>query len=272
MGSEASRDACLELGIVDSAHLDAAACVRDADLVVLCSHLGSYTDIAKTIAPALKPGAIVTDVGSVKACVLAELRPLLPGGIHLVPGHPVSGAETSGPRAGFAELFDNRWCILTPDADTDQAAVDRVAAFWRAIGSRVEIMDAEHHDLVLAVTSHLPHLIAYSIVGTASRLEDVTKGEVIKYSAGGFRDFTRIASSEPEFWRDVFLANKGAVLEVLGRFTEDLTTLQQAIRGDDGDQLFELFSKSRDVRQRIIDAGQESPAPDFGRRQGPGEL
>ncbi|MDP6706902.1 MAG: prephenate/arogenate dehydrogenase family protein [Alphaproteobacteria bacterium] len=268
--SEASRDKCLELGIVDSAHLDPAECVAGADLVILCSHLGSYSAIAEAIAPVLKPGAIVSDVGSVKSSVLRQLAPLLPEGVHLVPGHPVSGTENSGPESGFAELFDDRWCILTPDAATDPAAVERVAGLWRAIGSRVEIMDAEHHDLVLAVTSHLPHLIAYNIVGTAADLESVTKSEVIKYSAGGFRDFTRIAASEPEFWRDVFLANKDAVLETLGRFTEDLIALQRMIRWDEGDRLFDLFTRTREVRRRIIAAGQETAAPDFGRR-GAGE-
>ena len=264
--SERSRDKCLELGLVDSAHLDPAECVADADLVILCTHLASYSDIVRAIAPALRPGAIVSDVGSVKECVLSDLGPLLPDGVHLVPGHPVSGTEDSGPEAGFAELFDGRWCILTPAEDADPTAVAKVTAFWQAIGSRVELMQAQHHDLVLAVTSHLPHLIAYNIVGTAADLESVTKGEVIKYSAGGFRDFTRIAASEPEFWRDVFLSNKEAVLEVLGRFTEDLFALQRAIRWDEGDRLFELFARTREIRRGIIAAGQETAAPDFGRR------
>ena len=266
--SEASRDKCLELGIVDSAHLDPAECVAGADLVILCTHLGSYRQVVEAIRPALKPGAILSDVGSAKACVLRDLTPLLPEGVHLVPGHPVSGTEHSGPAAGFAELFDDRWCILTPNGESDPAAVEQVAAFWRAIGSKIEIMEAEHHDLVLAVTSHLPHLIAYNIVGTASDLESVTRSEVTKYSAGGFRDFTRIAASDPEFWRDVFLNNKEAVLEVLGRFTEDLIALQRMIRWEQGDGLQDLFTRTRDVRRRIIAAGQETAAPDFGRRSG----
>ena len=269
--SEASRDACLELEIVDSAHVDPIEAARDADLVILCCHLGSYIDVAKAIGPTLKLGAVVSDVGSVKAQVLSEIGPLLPEGVHLIPGHPVSGTEHSGPRSGFAELFDDRWCILTPGPDADAAALALVGEFWHRIGSRVEIMDARHHDLVLAVTSHLPHLIAYNIVGTAADLETVTNSEVIKYSAGGFRDFTRIAASNPEFWRDVFLNNREAVLEVLGRFTEDLFALQRAIRWGEGDELHQLFSRTRDIRGRIIAAGQETPAADFGRRPPPEE-
>jgi len=264
--SARSRDVCRELGIVDSAHLDPRRAVRDADLVIFCSHLSSYEPLARKIAPTLKPGAIVSDVGSVKACVAEYIGSHLPEGVHLVPGHPVSGTENSGPAAGFAELFDNRWCILTPGPEADPAAVEKVSAFWRAIGSRVEIMEPHHHDLVLAVTSHLPHLIAYNIVGTAADLESVTKGEVIKYSAGGFRDFTRIAASDPEFWRDVFLINREAVLEMLGRFTEDLIALQRLIRWGDGEQLYDQFRRNRDIRRRIIAAGQETAAPDFGRR------
>jgi cyclohexadieny/prephenate dehydrogenase len=264
--SAASRDVCRELGIVDAAYLDPRRAVRDADLVIFCSHLSSYEPIARKIASALKPGAIVSDVGSVKACVAEYIGPHLPAGVHLVPAHPVSGTENSGPAAGFAELFDNRWCILTPGPDADPAAVATVSAFWRAIGSKVEIMEPHHHDLVLAVTSHLPHLIAYNIVGTAADLESVTKGEVIKYSAGGFRDFTRIAASDPEFWRDVFLINREAVLEMLGRFTEDLIALQRLIRWGAGDELYDQFKRNRDIRRRIIAAGQETAAPDFGRR------
>ncbi len=264
--SAGSRDACLELGIVDSAHLDPADAVADADLIILCSHLGTYVDVARAIAPALKPGAIVSDVGSVKAQVFEQVGSHLPAGVHLIPGHPVAGTEQSGPRSGFAELFDDRWCILTPAADADARAIALVQDFWTRIGSRVELMEAQHHDLVLAVTSHLPHLIAYNIVGTADDLETVTESEVIKYSAGGFRDFTRIAASDPEFWRDVFLTNREAVLEVLGRFTEDLFALQRAIRWNDGDALYELFSRTRAIRRGIIDAGQETAAPDFGRR------
>ena len=261
-----TRDTCLELGIVDSMHDDPADAVAGADLTILAVHLGGYPDVAARIAPALKPGSIVSDVGSVKASVIRELAPLLPAGVHLVPGHPVSGTEKSGPASGFAELFDDRWCILTPAAETDANAVEAVSTFWRGLGSRVELMDAHHHDLVLAVTSHLPHLIAYNIVGTAADLEEVTSGEVIKYSAGGFRDFTRIAASDPVFWRDVFLNNREAVLEILGRFTEDLFALQRAIRWGQGDALEALFTRTRAIRQSIIAAGQETPAPDFGRR------
>ncbi|HXK54516.1 MAG TPA: prephenate/arogenate dehydrogenase family protein, partial [Hyphomicrobiales bacterium] len=211
-------------------------------------------------------GAIVTDVGSVKGAPLRDIAPHIPPGVHLVPGHPVAGTENSGPESGFAELFENRWCILTPAGGTDEAAVARLAAFWRACGSNVEIMDAVHHDHVLAITSHIPHLIAYNIVGTAAHLGEVTQSEVIKYSAGGFRDFTRIAASDPVMWRDVFLHNKEAVLEMLGRFTEDLTALQRAIRWGDGKMLFDLFSHTREIRRGIIEAGQEVDAPDFGRR------
>lgn len=264
---ESTRETCLRLGIVDSMHEDPAAAAADADLVIICVHLSSYAAIAQAIAPALKQGAIVSDVGSVKAMVFRDVGPYLPKHAHLVPGHPVSGTEKSGPEAGFAELFDDRWCILTPAPDADAGAVATVTAFWEAIGSRLEIMDAERHDLVLAVTSHLPHLIAYNIVGTAADLEAVTEGEVIKYSAGGFRDFTRIAASDPEFWRDVFLNNREAVLEVLGRFTEDLFALQRAIRWGDADWLTAQFARGRNVRQGIIEAGQETQAPDFGRRE-----
>lgn len=272
--TEKTRTTALELGIVDSIHADPAEAVADADLVLLCTHLGSYTEVSRAMAPGLKPGAIVTDVGSVKGCVFRDVAPQLPDGVHLVPGHPVSGTEHSGPTAGFAELFDGRWWILTPAEDADETAVRRVTAFCAALGSTVEVMSAERHDLVLAITSHLPHLIAYNIVGTADDLETVTKGEVIKYSAGGFRDFTRIAASDPEFWRDVFLNNREAVIEMLGRFTEDLIALQRAIRWREGDALLELFTRTRDIRRGIIAAGQETADPDFGRRghsTGPGD-
>ena len=264
--SPETREECAALGIVDSVHGDPGEAVRDADLVVICVHLNGYADMARAIAPALKEGAIVTDVGSVKQHVLDTLGPLLPAHVDLVPGHPISGTERSGPGAGFAELFRDRWCILTPAKDANPAAVAKVADFWRGMGSEIDIMDARHHDLVLAVTSHLPHLIAYNIVGTADDLETVTRGEVIKYSAGGFRDFTRIAASDPEFWRDVFLNNREAVLEVLGRFTEDLFALQRAIRWGDGEALHACFAHNRGIRQRIIEAGQEIDAIDFGRR------
>jgi len=261
-----TRDKALELGIVDAMYEDPAEAVAGADLVIICSHLGSYVSVGKAIAASLAPGAIVTDVGSVKGCVARDLGPHIPDGVHLVPGHPVSGSEKSGPEAGFETLFDDRWWILTPDETADGAAVQRLAAYVQALGSRVEIMAAERHDLVLAITSHLPHLIAYNIVSTADDMETVTQGEVVKYSAGGFRDFTRIAASDPEFWRDVFLNNRDAVLETLGRFTEDLIALQRSIRWGEGDDLLRVFSQSRDIRQRIIQAGQDTEAPNFGRQ------
>ena len=263
---ETTRAKALELGVIDEAFADPADAARDADLVILAIHLGHYEEVARRIAPALKPGAVVSDVGSVKSIVFRDVAPYLPDHARLVPAHPVAGTEKSGPEAGFAELFDGRWCIMTPGPDADGEAVELVRNFWTAIGARIEMMDAQHHDLVLAVTSHLPHLIAYNIVGTAADLEEVTKGEVIKYSAGGFRDFTRIAASDPEFWRDVFLNNREAVLEILGRFTEDLFALQRNIRWGEGDKLHELFARTREIRQNIIAAGQETPAPDFGRR------
>lgn len=253
------------LGLSDSVHGDAAEAVRDADLVLLCVPLGANAAVAAHVGPHLKAGAIVSDVGSCKQAVIRDVAPHLPAGVHLVPGHPVAGTEHSGPRAGFASLFENRWCILTPDAGTDAGAVARMQALWTAIGSKVELMEPRHHDLVLAITSHVPHLIAYNIVGTADDLETVTESEVIKYSAGGFRDFTRIAASDPTMWRDVFLNNRDAVLEMLGRFTEDLIALQRAIRWGEGDALFELFTRTRAIRRAIIDAGQETAAPDFGR-------
>ena len=264
--TERTREKALELGIVDAMFEDAGETVAGADLVIICSHLGSYSSVGKAMSGHLAPGAIVTDVGSVKGCVARDLGPHIPHGVHLVPGHPVSGSEKSGPEAGFETLFDDRWWILTPDADADQDIVRTLTAFVKALGSQVEIMDAGRHDLVLAITSHLPHLIAYNIVSMADDMETVTQGEVVKFSAGGFRDFTRIAASDPEFWRDVFLNNRDAVLETLGRFTEDLIALQRAIRWGQGDNLLRLFSNSRDIRQRIIQAGQDTDAPDFGRR------
>ncbi|MCV6601420.1 MAG: prephenate/arogenate dehydrogenase family protein, partial [Cohaesibacter sp.] len=252
-------------GLGDSYHQDIIACVRDADLVIVCTPVGVCEAIAKSIADHLKDGAIVTDVGSVKGSIVKQMAPYLPEHVHFIPGHPIAGTENSGPDAGFAELFIGRWCILTPADSVDRDAVSRLQAFWEILGSNVELMDANHHDQVLAITSHLPHLIAYNIVGTASDLEMVRNSEVIKYSAGGFRDFTRLAASDPTMWRDVFLHNKEAALEMLGRFTEDLTALQRAIRWGDGDALFELFSRTRSIRRSIIDAGQEIEAPDFGR-------
>ncbi|MCV6547358.1 MAG: prephenate/arogenate dehydrogenase family protein [Cohaesibacter sp.] len=254
-----------DLGLGDSYHQDIIACVREADLVIVCTPVGVCEAIAKSIADHLKDGAIVTDVGSVKGSIVKQMAPYLPEHVHFIPGHPIAGTENSGPDAGFAELFIGRWCILTPADSVDRDAVSRLQAFWEILGSNVELMDANHHDQVLAITSHLPHLIAYNIVGTASDLEMVRNSEVIKYSAGGFRDFTRLAASDPTMWRDVFLHNKEAALEMLGRFTEDLTALQRAIRWGDGDALFELFSRTRSIRRSIIDAGQEIEAPDFGR-------
>ncbi|MCH7542983.1 MAG: prephenate/arogenate dehydrogenase family protein [Proteobacteria bacterium] len=254
--TEATRQKALSLGAIDQAFDDALACVADADLVVICAPLGAYADIAKAMAPGLKPGAIVTDVGSVKQMVIRDLAPLLPDGVHLVPAHPVAGTEHSGPEAGFAELFEGRWCILTPPPGTDDRAVEKVAQLWRGAGSLVDIMDAGHHDKVLAITSHLPHLIAYTIVGTATDLERELQSEVIKFAAGGFRDFTRIAASDPVMWRDVFLANREAVLEMIGRLTEDLAVLQRAIRWGEGEKLEEIFTRTRDIRRSIIDAGQ----------------
>jgi cyclohexadieny/prephenate dehydrogenase len=257
-----------ELGLGDSWHEDPAGAAAEADCVILCVPVGASGETAEAMADGLKQGAIVSDVGSVKASVIAAMNPYLPAGVHFVPAHPVAGTEYSGPDAGFAELFENRWAILTPPAGTDPAAVARLENFWRGLGANVEIMDPHHHDLVLAITSHVPHLIAYNIVGTAAHLEEVTESEVMKFSAGGFRDFTRIAASDPIMWRDVFLNNREAVLEMLGRFSEDLTALQRAIRFGEGDKLFDLFTRTRAIRRGIIDAGQETAAPDFGRPHG----
>ncbi|HLX98953.1 MAG TPA: prephenate/arogenate dehydrogenase family protein [Roseiarcus sp.] len=250
---------------------DPTRAVRDADCVILCAPVGANEAIGRAIAPALRPGAIVSDVGSVKGAVIAALKSVLPHHARLVPAHPVAGTEQSGPDAGFASLFINRWCILTPPEGTDEEAVAKVQAFWEALGAHVETMSAGHHDLVLAITSHVPHLIAYNIVGTAADLEEVTQSEVIKFSAGGFRDFTRIAASDPTMWRDVFLHNKDAVLEMLGRFNEDLTALQRMIRREDGDGLFALFTRTRAIRLGIVAEGQETAQPDFGRRAAEGE-
>ena len=254
--SRRTRDKAVELGLVDSIHDDAAGAVRGADLVIICVPVGAYAEVAAAIAPALARGAIVSDVGSVKQAVVRDVGPYLPDGVHFVPGHPVAGTEHSGPESGFAELFVDRWCILTPPPGTDPAAVEKLSLLWRRCGSQVEIMEPAHHDAVLAITSHLPHLIAYTIVGTATDLEGTTQKEVIKFSAGGFRDFTRIAASDPVMWRDVFLNNREAVLEMLGRFTEDLTALQRAIRWGEGDKLEALFTRTRAIRRGIIDAKQ----------------
>jgi cyclohexadieny/prephenate dehydrogenase len=256
-------DRAVELGLCDRATLEMADAVRDADLVIICTPMGAYADVGKAIAGHLKTGAIISDVGSVKAPVFSTLAPHLPDDVHLVPGHPVAGTEHSGPDAGFATLFKNRWTLLTPAEGTDADAVDKVSELWTRSGAMVEVMDAHHHDQVLAITSHLPHLIAYTIVGTATDLGDDLQQEVIKFSASGFRDFTRIAASDPTMWRDIFVTNKDAVLEVLGRFDEDLTELKRAVRRGDGEKLFEHFTRTRAIRRGVIDAHQDDmPAPD----------
>jgi cyclohexadieny/prephenate dehydrogenase len=263
--SAKTRARVTELGIVDAVLETNAEAVKSADLVILCIPVGACGAVAAEIAPFLEPGAIVSDVGSVKGAIARDMGPHIPKGVHFVPAHPVAGTEHSGPDAGFAELFINRWCILTPPEGADPAAVEKLRAFWAGLGARVEIMTPDHHDLVLAITSHLPHLIAYTIVGTADELEEVTSSEVIKFSAGGFRDFTRIAASDPTMWRDVFLTNKEAVLEMLGTFNEDLAKLTRAIRRNDGEALFEHFNRTRAIRRGIVEIGQDSAAPDFGR-------
>jgi cyclohexadieny/prephenate dehydrogenase len=254
--SERTRAKAVELRLVDSIHADPASAVKDAELVIICSPVGTYAEIGAAIRDSLKPGAILSDVGSVKQAVIRDLGPNVPDGVHFVPGHPIAGTEYSGPESGFATLFDGRWCILTPPPGTDAAATDKMIAFWRACGGQVEVMEAGHHDKTLAITSHLPHLIAYTIVGTVADLEDATQSEVIKFSASGFRDFTRIAASDPVMWRDVFLNNRDAVLEMLGRFAEDLTALQRAIRWGEGEKLEALFTRTRAIRRGIIDAKQ----------------
>ena len=263
--SAQTRDVAQEIGLVDHVFATPAEAVAGADLVVLCVPVGAMAEVAAEIAPHLATGATVTDVGSVKQAVIDAVAPHLPAGVHFIPGHPLAGTEHSGPRAGFAELFDNRWCILTPLPGTDEQALDRLTRFWRGLGANVDQMDAPHHDLVLAVTSHTPHLIAYTMVGVADDLRRVTDSEVIKYSAAGFRDFTRIAASDPTMWRDVFLTNKDATLEILGRFTEELFALQRAIRTGDGPLLHAYFTRTRAIRRGIIEAGQDTAAPDFGR-------
>jgi len=263
--SAATRRRVIELGLADQVADSNAAAVEGADLVIACIPVGQCAEVAREIAPHLKRGAILSDVGSVKAQVARDMAPHVPAGVHFVPAHPVAGTEYSGPDAGFAELFIGRWCILTPREDADAAAVELLSAFWSGMGAKVATMSAEHHDLVLAITSHVPHLIAYSIVGTADDLAAVTRSEVLQYSAGGFRDFTRIAASDPTMWRDIFLANKTGVLEMLGRFNQDVGKLARAIEAGDGDTLFDLFARTRAIRRGIIEIGQDSPAPDFGR-------
>lgn len=266
--SEATLEEARACKLGNTYTTDAAEAAEGADLVIISAPVMAYEAIAKRIAPHLKSGAILSDVGSVKRHVHNVLGAHLPEGVHFVPGHPLAGTEHSGPKAGFAELFDNRWCVLTPEDDVDRSAVDKMIAFWRALGSNVELMDADHHDRVLAITSHLPHLIAYSIVGTVADLETDTQSEVVKFSASGFRDFTRIAASDPVMWRDVFLTNKDAVLEMMDRYSADLAVLRNAVEASDGDTLEALFTRTRNIRRSIIDAGQETGEADFGRPHG----
>lgn len=263
--SPETRKIAAEIGLCDRVVDSAAEAAEGADLVVLAVPVGAMGKVAEEIGPHLKPGATVTDVGSVKRAVIEAVAPHIPEGVHFIPGHPLAGTEHSGPRSGFAELFDNRWCLLVPVEGTDPAATAKLRALWEGMGANVEEMEADHHDLVLAVTSHAPHLIAYTMVGVADDLRRVTDSEVIKYSAAGFRDFTRIAASDPTMWRDVFLNNKDATLEILGRFTEELFALQRAIRTGDGEMLQDYFSRTRAIRRGIIEAGQDTEAPDFGR-------
>ncbi len=266
--SQETRDIARELNLCEVFDT-AAEAVQDADLVVLCVPVGAMAAVMADIGPALKPGATLSDVGSVKKAVIEAVAPFVPEGVHFVPAHPLAGTEHSGPRSGFATLFDNRWCIIVPTEGSDRAAVEQLEKLWQGIGANTDEMDADHHDLVLAVTSHTPHLIAYTMVGVADDLSRVTDSEVIKYSAAGFRDFTRIAASDPTMWRDVFLTNKEATLEFLGRFTEELFSLQRAIRTGDGEHLHDYFTRTRAIRRGIIDAGQDTDAPDFGRTPAP---
>ena len=260
-----TRIAALQLGLVTQTFETAAEAVRDADLVILCAPVGASGALAKEIGPHLKTGALLTDVGSVKAAIVRDCAPYVPQGVHFVPGHPIAGTEQSGPVSGFASLFDGRWCVLTPEPGTDAAAIEKLKRFWEACGASVDIMTAEHHDMVLAITSHVPHVLAFNIVNTAAHLAEVTDSEVIKFSAGGFRDSTRLAASDPTMWRDVFLNNKGAVLEMLARFSENLALMQRAIRFDDGDAIFKMITEARAIRRGVIQAGQDTAAPDFGR-------
>ena len=263
--TEASRAAALEIGFCDSVHATAAEAVAGADLIVLAVPVGAMGAVAAEIAPHLKAGATLTDVGSVKQAVVEAVAPHVRPGVHFIPGHPLAGTEHSGPHSGFATLFQNRWCLLVPTEGVPADATARLRGLWEGMGAHVDVMDAAHHDLVLAVTSHTPHLIAYTMVGVADHLAQVTESEIIKYSAAGFRDFTRIAASDPTMWRDVFLTNKEATLDILGRFTEELFVLQRAIRMGDGEALFDYFTRTRAIRRGIIEAGQDTAAPDFGR-------
>jgi cyclohexadieny/prephenate dehydrogenase len=256
-----------KIGFCDTLHADIGDCVEDAELVILCAPVGAYRSIAEQIRTSLAEGAILSDVGSVKGSVVRDVGPFVPLDVHFIPAHPIAGTEFSGPEAGFASLFDGRWAILTPVPGSDKAAVEKLKAFWQGLGSQVDVMEPSHHDLVLAITSHLPHLIAYNIVGTAHDLEKVTESEVIKYSASGFRDFTRLAASDPTMWRDIFLNNRDAVLEVLGRFNEDLAVLQRGVRNGDGALLFDFFTRNRAIRKAIIEQGQDTAEPNFGRNK-----
>ena len=260
-----TRAIAAEINLCDRITETAAEAVKDADLVVLCVPIGAMASVMAEIGPALKQGATLSDVGSVKQAVIDEVRPHVPEGVHFIPAHPLAGTEHSGPRSGFATLFDNRWNIIVPLEGADQTKVDQLTEFWTALGAKVTTMTPDHHDLVLAVTSHTPHLIAYTMVGVADDLARVTESEVVNFSAAGFRDFTRIAASDPTMWRDVFLTNKDATLEVLGRFTEELFALQRAIRQGDGDHLHAYFTRTRAVRRGIIEAGQDTAEPNFGR-------
>ncbi len=266
-----TRQTALSLGLIDTAFASAAEAARDADLVILCVPVGACGPLSAELGPFLKPGAILTDVGSVKAAIVRDCAPHVPAGVHFIPGHPIAGTEQSGPEAGFATLFDGRWCVLTPVDGCDPLAVERLKAFWQACGSNVDIMTAEHHDMVLAITSHVPHAIAFNIVNTAAHLAEVTDSEVIKFSAGGFRDSTRLAASDPTMWRDVFLNNREAVLEMLARFSENLTLMQRAIRFGDGDAIFKTITEARAIRRGVIQAGQDTAAPDFGRHSPPSD-
>lgn len=263
--SAETRDTARRIGLCDTVCDTAIDAVKDADLVVLAVPVGAMGQVAQEIGPHLKPGATLTDVGSVKKQVIEDVAPHVPDTVHFVPAHPLAGTEHSGPESGFATLFDNRWCLIVPSEGSDQGAVDQLGNYWKALGSHIDVMDPDHHDLVLAVTSHCPHLIAYTMVGVADDLRRVTDSEVIKYSAAGFRDFTRIAASDPTMWRDVFLTNKEATLEILGRFTEELFALQRAIRQGDGELLHDYFTRTRAIRRGIIEAGQDTAAPNFGR-------
>ena len=265
--SNSTLERAIELGLVDSVKDNLKDAVNNSDLVILATPLSTFRELVEEMSPFLKKGCIITDTGSAKLTVIEDLKDILPNGVEFVPGHPIAGTEESGPDAGFAELFDNRWCILTPTEDNSSNAVDLVKDFWESIGSKVEIMDPMHHDKVLAITSHIPHLIAFNIVGTANNLANVTKKEVVKYSAGGFRDFTRIAASDPKMWSDIFTYNSDAVLEMLDLFSNDLAKLKAAVIKKDSDLLFSNFEKTREVRKNIIDAGQEESDVDFGRKK-----